>query len=182
VLHQACFKCSECKAHLQISNYTTVDDAVFCKTHGKARTQQSHPAASTIRTSSTNALPSEQQRPAVRELSRGRSETQPSSFQTGKSLPAAAKAFSGQSGESSSKACAVCSKNVYPVEQVGHCDELSTASRMFLGERGWFIDAQGLSSLRALQQCVKVGQLCIVGWQILCKFLYAAHSCINPTG
>nr|GLL25301.1 LIM domain-containing protein PLIM2c-like [Ipomoea trifida]GMC71051.1 LIM domain-containing protein PLIM2c-like [Ipomoea batatas]GMC90796.1 LIM domain-containing protein PLIM2c-like [Ipomoea batatas] len=87
--HKSCFKCSHCKGTLVMSNYSSMDGVLYCKTHFEQLFKESGNFSKNFQTSSS------------RENSLTKSSNKYSSM------------FSGTQDK-----CPACSKTVYPLEKV----------------------------------------------------------------
>ncbi|KAK4354045.1 hypothetical protein RND71_026239 [Anisodus tanguticus] len=89
--HKSCFKCSHCKGTLVMSNYSSMDGVLYCKTHFEQLFKESGNFSKNFQTSSK----------PERENSLTKAPTKLSAL------------FSGTQDK-----CAACNKTVYPLEKV----------------------------------------------------------------
>lgn len=115
-VHQGCFKCSDCKATLQIANFQFIEGQLFCKAHQKAAFERANSSSNLARTGSNSNLSNNR---LGSTSNTGRSSSNLRSVTTGsrENLPKKATFVAAPAG-SNSRACTVCTKTVYPVEQV----------------------------------------------------------------
>nr|GLL34412.1 LIM domain-containing protein PLIM2b-like [Ipomoea trifida] len=92
IFHKSCFKCSHCKGTLVMSNYSSMDGVLYCKTHFEQLFKESGNFSKNFQTSKPE-----------RENSMTRGPTKVSAM------------FSGTQDK-----CAACTKTVYPLEKCAH--------------------------------------------------------------
>jgi hypothetical protein len=127
-LHLGCFKCSTCNTQLTISSYHSAEGQLYCKTHQKASISRAGSSNNLGRVGSNSNLGStgrlqSQTSVASRFNHHVESSNSSNSEQPKKSVSPSRKPATGEPNKygataGGARSCVVCTKTVYPVEEV----------------------------------------------------------------